>query len=332
MATFNLFEEAILVRRVVRQGGITAKSGKQSRDVADRLEADRESFSTVVLKMTSKARAKIVQAINESQAIMDQNTLGWDTRAWNMCPAVRLAHVQREMDRIKNNFDDAVSEMLGNYDELRKDYLKRVTAKVAQEVPFPTYEQMQSNFSFDFLKMPLTNPNDFRLKHMSAEAVSELRTEMNEQINIRLADTQIEIVTRLIERVKKLHEQTADKDSRLFKSLVTNIEEDCDVLPKLNLTNDPEINRLIARVRAELSSIDVDTLKKDVKERALTHKLAGSVLDDLRSYNKNLKNAAPAPLAVTAPVKVVPTAEPVIVAPVKVKGVEFDFGSYAAKK
>jgi hypothetical protein len=327
--TFDLTQEALLVRLYIGQGGLTSRSSTLTREAAEAHQADYRSVAGVIYILTAEDRKETTKAINEARAFFYANTLPWDDNAYRLVPVTRYAHLKRELQRIENEFSDSVERLLANYDHLRKDYLRRVN-DLAQEVPFPTSEEFRAAFKFDLLEMPIASPHDIRLRHVNQTTVNELRTKVTAQMNDRLASAQAEIVERLKDRVRRLKEQTADKDSRLFKSLVSNIEEDVDVLPKLNLTNDPEINRLIERVRAELAGIDVTTLRGDSKEaqklRGHIHKTASSVLDDLQSYGKTRVVAVH---KAKAEPKTEADKEPVAAATGKGKGKGFDFGKFA---
>lgn len=325
MSNFNLTEEAVLGKLSVHQGQITAKSKTLTSESAANHKADKSRTSGTIVKLTSEARAKIVNAINEATAIFKANCLPWEDRGSWLLPVVRLSYVQKEMDRIRNNFMDALQELLDNYDSLQADYYRALPGVLSQEVPFPTKQQLADAFGLDFYITALPNTADVRLNHISTKAVDELRESMQADMDKRLGNTRQAIVDRLTDNVKTLHTQTADKESRLFKSLVTNIEEDCDVLPSLNLTKDPEIDRLIKRVRTELSSLDIDSLKQNAKLRAQTHKLSGSILAELENYGK-----APKAPVVAAPVSAKIVVEKLVDAPVPmpVASIDFSFGDY----
>lgn len=329
--TFDLTQEALLVRLYIGQGGLTSRSNTLTQEAAEAHNADKHSVAGVIYILTADDRKQITKSINEARAFFYANTLPWDDNAYRLVPVTRYAHLKRELQRIENDFADAVEKLLASYDALRKDYLRRVN-DLAQEVPFPSKEEFRASFKFDLLEMPIASPHDIRLRHVNPTTVNELKTKVAAQMNDRLASAQVSIVERLKDRVKRLHEQTGESDTRLFKSLVSNIESDVDILPKLNLTNDSEINRLIERVKAELASVDVTAMRGDSKEaqklRGHIHKAAGSVLDDLQAYGKSGRIIAVSKSAkAEAPKVAVVAAKPEGKAK---KG--FDFGKFAEYK
>lgn len=327
MSNFNLFEEALLVKLVVNQGQITAKSKTLTNESAENHKADKRRVGGTITKLTSEARAKLVQAINEGHLVFKKNCLPWEDRGYWMVPVSRYEYVKREIQRLRDVFMDGLQEMLDNYAELKADYERAVPGKLAQEVPFPTREELAAAFDFQLYEMAIPNTTDIRLNHVSPAGLENLRSKMQADMDNRLGATRQTIVDRLIENVKTLHTQTGNKESRLFKSLAKNIEEDCDVLPKLNLTKDVEIDRLITRVRTELSSLDIEDMKKNAKLRAQTHKLSGSILEELKAYNPSVSEKKPVVPPQLKSAKLV--VEKLVDEPVALPVASFDFGSYA---
>jgi hypothetical protein len=189
---------------------------------------------------------------------------------------------------------------------MRTDYLRRVN-DLAQEIPFPTLAEMERSFEFEVRDMPIARLEDVRLKYVDPSTLDDIKQRINQQTTDRLREAQEEIIERLIERVQRVKVQTEKEEGRIFESLIGNIEEDVALLPALNITNDPEITRLIERVKTELTQYSVEDLRKDDKLREHAAQTAGSVLKDLRKF----KPAKGAPVAMTAvaPVQEVVVAE-----------------------
>ena len=64
-------------------------------------------------------------------------------------------------------------------------------------------------------------------------------------------------------------------------SLVENIREICDVLPRLNVTGDADLARFASTVQAELSHYDVEDLKQDDVLRKQAADKSQAILDQM---------------------------------------------------
>jgi hypothetical protein len=71
------------------------------------------------------------------------------------------------------------------------------------------------------------------------------------------------------------------RDSR--DSVVTNLMKLVDVLPKLNVTGDPELELLAAQVRASLL-VDAQELRKSESVRSETAKKATAIAQRMAAY------------------------------------------------
>ena len=75
---------------------------------------------------------------------------------------------------------------------------------------------------------------------------------------------------RLYEVVERMAERLDDNNPRIFKTLVTNIEELTGILPDLNLTGDPQLTDMCNDVKDKLCSYTAGQLKKDSRVRKQT--------------------------------------------------------------
>lgn len=215
MSDFNLHSEALLVKLVVNQGQITAKSKTLTNESAANHKADKQRVGGTITKLTSEARSKLVAAINEGHLVFKRNCLPWEDRGYWMVPVSRYEYVKREIQRLRDQFMDALQEMLDNYPTLKADYERAIPGRLSQEVPFPTRQQLAEAFDFQLYEMAIPNTEDIRLNHVSSAGLESLRSKMQADMDSRLAGTRQTIVDRLIENVRTLHTQTADKESRL---------------------------------------------------------------------------------------------------------------------
>ena len=80
---------------------------------------------------------------------------------------------------------------------------------------------------------------------------------------------------------------TANPDSakaKIFRdSTIENIRKICELVPMLNITNDPFIARMAKEVAEGFSQVDPDTLRKDLEVRAKVVSNAKGMLAKLRA-------------------------------------------------
>jgi len=89
---------------------------------------------------------------------------------------------------------------------------------------------------------------------------------------------------RAIEVVGHMAETLADGSARFKNSLVDNIKELADLLPKMNITKSKELDDLADRLSQELCSVAPDALRYDLNKRKEVTEKAEKILADLEGY------------------------------------------------
>lgn len=122
--------------------------------------------------------------------------------------------------------------------------------------------------------------------HFTATVASLLGTDL-ESVNIRVQDAAIEgqreVFRRLLEPVKHMAEVLAKDNPRIFKTMIGSIKEICKLAPKLNISGDPELDRLVGEVEA-LTRYSDEVLKDSSVTRDEARKAAEALVKKLSGY------------------------------------------------
>jgi hypothetical protein len=183
-------------------------------------------------------------------------------------------------------YDQAAPELrkafLDAYPERCKEQAQ-ILGKLYRESDYPSVESIANKFRFevDFYP-PRPDARDFRadLEDEYVEKVKESLTEtLNETHNVVLN----ECLDRILNCVEKWYERVADEDKVLHESvMVTGVQELVELLPSLNVTDDPDITRLTSQMKLMLSSFDLEELRYDYDVRAEATRLSSKLLQDIR--------------------------------------------------
>jgi predicted secreted Zn-dependent protease len=116
---------------------------------------------------------------------------------------------------------------------------------------------------------PIPDAGDFRV-----DIPNEYRDELQKISDERVAHAMKDAWDRLHECLTRMSEKLAGDEKQLFRdSLVTNAVDLCATLSKLNVTNDPKLERARHELEKTLIGIDAKELRKsdevrlDVKSR-----------------------------------------------------------------
>jgi hypothetical protein len=281
---FDLTKEAVLVDLTVGARGLSARSRKLSEEAAEKHQADRRSVGGVVQKFLSSDLKGITKALNNARTVVKDNTLEWGSGGFRLLPLGRRDSLYSGIAAVEVQLEEAVQDLIDNYDRISSEYKRRVN-DLSDEVPFPTREALASNFRITLDELPLADPGTVFLNHMSTPKLEEFRNRINEEMTEKLWAANEDLVYRMIEQVQKLKNQVGKdpKETKFHKSLITNLEKTIDVVDSLNLTNDPKIDKLIARIKRDLASVDINDLKNDGQVRKAVESDADSILKDLQA-------------------------------------------------
>jgi hypothetical protein len=231
-------------------------------------------------------------------------TLPWSDEGWRVLPAAaymdhskkmreHLAQFEPAVTRFVERFPDLVAEQSSEHSRLGTmfniDDYPGMTRDTAGTLILARPQELRDKFSFKTDVKPFPDAADFRVS-----LGDEDRQRIQRQIMASVAaDLQLgtrELWQRLYKVVRHMSERLAEynaseegKTRKVYDSWVTNVVEIVDVLPKLNITKDQELERMAAEVRVSLL-VDPDELRKSETARTDTAKAAAAIAARMAAY------------------------------------------------
>lgn len=210
-------------------------------------------------------------------------TLPWSDGGSRLLPMKNFFDYKATLSDYETQFADAVDVFL-------KEYPTLVSAAAFQlgdlfnADEYPDAEKLRDKFRFRYVFLPVPDMGDFRVDVNEAHLV-ELKAQYESFYQNKLSEAMQDAWDRLHECLAKMSEKLADaqtprmtKDgevrTQIFRdSLITNAVELCDLLTKLNVTNDAKLEQ--ARKQLEVAMVGVtpkelredDDLRLDTKAK-----------------------------------------------------------------
>lgn len=233
-----------------------------------------------------------------------QTTLPWDDSGW------RIGRVERHMDFMSEVGDRItagdllVDAFVANYATSVEEARFKLSV-MFDPMDYPTPGSVRSKFSFSVDCMPLSNDEDFRVVDgLPQEEVDRMVTIASDATEARIASAMEEAYKRLYAVVAKMAstlQQYGNKEIKKFNdTLVGNIADLVDIMPALNLTNDPRLNELTDAAR-NLAAYDLSDLRKLDGTREAAIKEASALAKKFKAFTLGIEEE-PAPRAEAAPV------------------------------
>lgn len=152
---------------------------------------------------------------------------------------------------------------------------------------YPAPSEVRGLYGVSYRIAPLPDAGDFRVELADSEAErirQSIAQGAESAVNLAVRDVYARVESTVGKMAEKLASYTGGKEGAFRDSLVENIRELADVLPSLNITNDPALDAITDRIKRELCPVDPDALRKDDLTREETAKAAQSILDQMSSF------------------------------------------------
>jgi hypothetical protein len=201
-----------------------------------------------------------------------------------------------ELENILKDYQETRNGLVDTYVSFypqRVEEAKVKTQELAAElnIPFdvlwnsasyPDVFNVRKKFRFDWQYLSFMTPESLKLQGMYEQEQAKAAEKMSQaadEITLLMRSTLAELVNHLKESL----EPNADgKPKRLFASAVTNIQDFVKSFSTRNITNDTELDKLVAEISTLITpELHVDTIKKDESFKA-------SILAGVSAFGQSL--------------------------------------------
>lgn len=277
-----LSEKAMLVKLSISKWSARKLDKKVTREVADKYgtDQDRGRYNKVLLAKT--ALEKITQAESKGRTFHYAQTLPWKDDGWRILPSANYFNYTEEMRRLRAEFDDAVREFLDSYPSLVEEARWQLNGLFNPE-DYPSIFKMANKFCFEVEVNPMPTAADFRVD-LQADEVARIQKEIEARANKGAQVAMQDLWNRLHGAVSSMAERLSDPDKIFRDSLVTNLVDLVDLLPRLNLTGDANLAKMAEDARVKLTAYDPQTLRDHKQARAHTAQAANDILAAMAGY------------------------------------------------
>ncbi len=278
----NLTETAMLVRLSISQWTARKYDKEVSNKAAEAFHASEKSGKYNKVLIAEEAIEKISGIVSETRAFHYKETLPWTDDGARLLSAANYMHYTRTIRQHRSDFDTAVSIFIGNYDLYIEEARFRLNGMFRQK-DYPTIEKLPGKYDFTVNVDPLPVSTDFRVS-MKDEEIQALRADMELRMRKAHNTAMRDLWDRLYQPVKHMADKLSDPDGKFKDTLVSNIQEIVELLPRLNVMDDPELESMRKEVEARLCRQDPETLRTAGFVRSVVASEARQILDIMAGY------------------------------------------------
>lgn len=278
----NLSERAMLVNIKISTWTGRKKNKQISEQIQNENNASTDSGAWWTYLIPKKHVQRIETAANNCRTIHYKFSLPWLDGGVRILPSEMLMDYTSKLREAIYKFDEVIDDFISDYPEIKISAHKRLGTLIDGK-EFPSTEELRSKFGVHTDILPLPDVKDFRVK-INAEDAEEIKSKMKESLDTMTQKAVGDIWRRLKELVEKI-ETTMKDPKKIFRdTLIGNLSEFVDLIPKLNLTNDNRLEEMRKEVKEKLASLKPIDLRESKTDRKKAHKSSKEILDKLNDY------------------------------------------------
>lgn len=280
---FDITEKAMLASLHICAWSAKKHDIRVSREVDERYGGKNAGRFNKLL--ASKEAVNAIQTIiSSARAFHNEQTLPWGERGERLLPSKNYGPYSKQIRQYKQGFDDAVQAFVNNYPIVILE-ARQSLGSLFQIEDYPEASRIREKFSFESSISPVPVSDDFRVS-LGQEEVAAIRADLQKRLDASQAIASQDLWKRLYDVVAHMMERLSDPEAIFRDSLLGNIVRLTELLPRLNLTDDPELEMMRRRIETTLCEYSPEQLRQD---KALRQQAAGdarSVLDLMTGYVK----------------------------------------------
>lgn len=217
------------------------------------------------------------------------HSLQYDQLGVRLLPTMVYMDVADQLRKMKDEFDLAVSVFLTDYLDL-KEKARDEQKDLYNEADYPTLAQMSGKFGVKLSVLPFPDASQFGVE-LPPNVLTDLRTEIDQHVLASISTANNDLVGRLYEAVSNLADRLYGvTDVRM--GVTNQVRELCELLPKLNFSNDPKLTHILDQAKKHLA---VHT-GADLKESRVLRSQVAAKASEIEGLMAAFMGGAPEPM------------------------------------
>lgn len=227
------------------------------------------------LLLAKKDTIELDRIVNSARVFHRTNTLPWGV-GYELLTISNFEKYSAGMREFSQSYDREVKRIQNKYPELIEEAKVRLK-DMWNEDDYPTQDQLENKYYFKVTILPIPTTEDIRV-NLQDEEIDEIKKSMEDNMKEVHAGIMKDLWGRLYEKIKNVSDQLSKDKTRIHTSLIGHLFDLCELLPSLNVLDDPNLNTLLRDVEADLCKYDTETLRDSEEARKEIAKNADAIL------------------------------------------------------
>ena len=274
---------------------IAAWSGRlYDREASDHVAAHHEASASAgrynKRLLPKAAFAALTATMSEARTRHYANSLPWDDKGARLLTVANYEHYTELMDGFRERVVRQRARFIEDYDDY-VDQARLDLGRLFRIEDYPSKEALQGKFAIRYRIAPVPDADHFIAK-LASDDTERVKRDIERHVEEQLHDAVGDLYRRLgeaVERVsERLKEDPEGKPLVFRNSMISNIRDLVDVVPRLNIFGDDELARLCEQIKDRIASVEPDALRPsktfDPAARAQVKRDADELMEKFAGY------------------------------------------------
>lgn len=214
------------------------------------------------------------------------NTLPWGVKGIQILPTANYLAFMTDFRKERSEYEYLVKQFVPAYPQLVQD-AQRFLGAAYKPADYPEAHEIADKFKMDMQVMPVPN-NDFRV-NIADEELERIHDEVEARVKDAARGAMQDVWQRLYDKVKHLAEKLADPNAIFRDTTVNHLVDLCELLPRLNVMDDPNLEAMRQEVEAKLAGYNPDVLRANPTTRKSVADEANDIAARMAAFMGGLK-------------------------------------------
>ena len=209
------------------------------------------------------AFAALTATMSDARTTHYAQTLPWDDQGARLLTVANYARYTELLDGLRERMIRERARFIEDYD----DYVEQARldlGRLFRIEDYPSKTALQGKFGIRYRITPVQDAEQFMAK-LASDDVARVKRDIEHHLQERLHDAVGDLYRRLGDAVARVSERLGEDDNGkplVFRnSLIENIRDLVDVVPRLNIFGDHQLARLCEEVKDRIANVEPDTLR-----------------------------------------------------------------------
>lgn len=253
--------------KVNRDAGASDDAGRYNKHL---LPGDAPSYKHLVTLMSSLRTWHYTE------------TLAWSDEGNRLLTTANFTNYADTLRQKSAEIDRAVDAFVRDYPALRTQAAIKLNGLYKSE-DYPDVQDIKAKFAVKVSYNPVPAQGDVRV-NLAADQVAMIEASIAENKTTAVQTAMNDAWQRLHAVVAAAAIKLSDPTGIFRDSLIGNVSELCEVLKRLNVTDDPDLEAMRLAVQQQIATASPDVLRHSPNARQSTADRAQAILDNMKAF------------------------------------------------